>query len=203
MVRKMLIAAVLASMTTGCASVMTPTVERETTYSIYQVVPTPGLSASQLAQAIQGSLQRNTSKVQVTRGIPASPAPAVSPRFQVGNPLRGTNLAALAAMSGQSLQAVTCDGALLYAQARDERVAEYGEGTTFTLCLWQYEGGYHVDVVREFVKSSGSFSAATLGATVARSIVGDSSQFTPKAMDDLVSSMEKAGATVTLIESYP
>lgn len=203
MARKMMLAAALAAMTTGCATMMTPTVERETTYTIYQVSPSPGMSAAQLAQAIQGALQRNTDNVQVTRGIPASPLPTQSPRFQVGNAFQGTNLAALAAMSGQSMQMVTCDGSLLYAQARDERVAEYGEGTTFTLCLWQYEGGFHVDVVREFVKSSGSFSAATLGATLARTVVGDSSQFTPRMMDDLVTSMEKAGATVTVVESYP
>lgn len=203
MICRILSVMVLAAMMTSCASVMTPTVQRETTYSIYQVSPSAEVSASQLAEAIQGSLQRNTSNVQVTRGIPASPVPATASRFQVGNALQGTNLAALAAMSGQSLQSITCDGALLYARAGDERVAEYGEGTTFTLCLWQYQGGYHVDVVREFVKSSGSFNAATLGATLARSVVGDSSQFTPKLMNDLVASMEKAGASVTLVESYP
>src|SRR3546814_10833590 len=106
-------------------------------------------------------------------------------------------------MSGQSFQVVACDGALLHAVARESGYTDYGEGTTFVVCLWQYQDGYHLAVLATYVSSSGAFNAATLGATLARQVVGDSSQFIPKTLNDLVSSVREAGAQVTLVEAYP
>src|SRR3546814_170512 len=130
-------------MVSGCAT-MTPTVERETSYAIYQVTPGDGASIAQVSNAITKALQESTSNVQITRGLPANPVPETASRFQVGDALRGTNLSALAAMSGQSFQVVACDGALLHAVARESGYADYGEGTTFVVCLWQYQDGYHM-----------------------------------------------------------
>lgn len=88
-------------MVSGCAT-MTPTVERETSYAIYQVAPGDGASIAQVSNAISKALQESTSNVQITRGLPANPVPETASRFQVGDAFRGTNLSALAAMSGQS-----------------------------------------------------------------------------------------------------
>ena len=83
---------------------------------------------------------------------------------------KGSSLGALAAASGQSLQVPTCDGAILTANARDTSMARYGEGTTFFACLMPYQSGYALNVYTTFTKASGAFSAATLGATLARTV---------------------------------
>ena len=54
-----------------------------------------------------------------------------------------------------------------------------------------------------FTKASGAFNAATLGATLARTVVGDTSQFIPRTIADVVDSVKATGATVTMTEAYP
>jgi len=54
-----------------------------------------------------------------------------------------------------------------------------------------------------FTKASGAFSATTLGATLARTAVGDSSQFIPRTIASMVDHIQATGATVSLIEAYP
>ena len=71
-------------------------------------------------------------------------------------------------------------GAILTANARDSSMAAYGEATSFFACLMPYQGGYSLNVYTTFSKASGSFNAATLAATLARPLVGDTSQFIPR-----------------------
>jgi hypothetical protein len=66
-----------------------------------------------------------------------------------------------------------------------------------------YKSGWALNVHTTFVKASGAFSAATLGATLARTVVGDSSQFIPRTLAAMVDNLKAAGATVTLVEVYP
>ena len=54
-----------------------------------------------------------------------------------------------------------------------------------------------------FTKASGAFSAATLGATLARAVVGDSSQFIPRTIAQVVEAVKQTGAVVSLVEAYP
>ncbi len=187
---------------TGCASI-TQTTEREVGYAIYQVTPGDGATATQIAQALQSALQKSTSRVHINRGIPSSPLPEVAPRFQVVNPFAGSNMAALAARSGADLRIPTCEGALVMATAESTGMAEYGEATSFSVCLWQYQRGYHIDIYTSFNKASGGFSPEVLGATLARKVIGDSSKFIPRTIENIVSSVEKTGSKVTLVEKYP
>jgi len=73
-------------------------------------------------------------------------------------------------------------GAILTANARDSSMAAYGEATSFFACLMPYQGGYSLNVYTTFSKASGSFNAATLAATLARPLVGDTSQFIPRTL---------------------
>ena len=202
MKHKLVLAAAVAATLAGCATT-TPTVERESAYAIYRIVPGPGVTPAQMSQAIQTALQKNNSSVQVNRGIPPSPLPETPPRFQLVNPFGGTGFAALAAQSGASLQMATCEGALATAMAQDTSMSDYGEGARFTTCLWQYQDGYHLDIHTSFTRSSGGFSPDMLGAMLARKVVGDSSQFIPRTINDLVAGLESTGSQVTLVEKYP
>ena len=103
---------VLAALLAGCATT-TPTPETSVGYAIYHIKAGPEIGSAKIAEAIKMALQRNTSRVQIGNGIPPSPLPQAAPRFQLMSPLKGSNLGALAAASGQSLQVPTCEGATL------------------------------------------------------------------------------------------
>lgn len=186
----------------GCAAT-TPTRETSVGYAIYDIQAGPETGAAKIAEAIKVALQKNTSRVQLTNGIPPSPLPKKAPRFQLVSPFKGSNLGALAAASGQSLQVPTCDGATLTANARDSSMSSYGEGTTFFACLMPYQGGYSLNIYTTFTKASGAINAATLGATIMRPFVGDSGQFIPRTIGQIVEGVQQTGATVKLVEAYP
>jgi len=194
--------AVVTLLATGCAST-TRTRETSAGYAIYDIKTGPEVSAARIAEAIKVALQNNTNRVQINNGIPPSPLPEKAPRFQMVSPLKGSNLAALAAASGQSLQVPTCDGAILTANARDSSMSSYGEATSFFVCLMPYQGGYSLNIHTTFTKASGSFNAATLAATLTRPLVGDTSQFIPRTIGQMVAGVQQTGAAVTLVEAYP
>lgn len=185
----------------GCAST-TPTREISSGYAIFDVKAGPGVGHAQLAEAVKVGLQKSTSRVQIVNGIPPSPLPEKAPRFKLVSPY-SANLAAMAAASGQSVQVPVCDGAIVTANAADTSMRQYGEGTTFFVCLMPYQGGHALNVYTTFTKASGAFSAETLGATLARTVVGDTSQFIPRTINNIVESVKATGATVTLVEAYP
>lgn len=188
----------------GCAS-MTPTQEISSGYAIFDIKATEGaaLSSAAIAEAVRTALQKNLNQVQIVNSIPPSPLPERAARFQLSSPFKGTGLAALAAASGQSLQLPSCEGAIMTANARDTSMSRYGEGTTFFACLMPYQGGWSLNVYTTFTKTSGAFSAAALGATLARTVVGDSSQFIPRTISAMVDSVNATGATAKLLEAYP
>jgi hypothetical protein len=196
--KKLLMVSLCASALTGCAT-MTPTTETRASYAIYDVHAAQGLTASQVAEAIRTGLQKQTDQVQITQGIPPSPLPEKPGRFRLVNPF-GQGMAALA---GRSLQMPVCDDAILTARAGNTGMAQYGENTLFFLCVLPYQGGYHLDVYTQFSMASGGFSPQALGATLARGVVGDSSQFIPRTIASVVDSVKQTGASVDLVESYP
>ncbi len=192
----------LATLLCGCAS-MTPTKETSVGYAIYDIKAPPEVGNARIAEAIKVALQKNTSRVQMGNGIPPSPLPEKAPRFQLVSPFKGSGLGALAAAQGQSLQVPACEGATLTVNARDSSMGSYGENTTFFACLMPYQGGYSLNIYTTFTKVSGSVNAATLGATLMRPFVGDSGQFIPRTVGQIVDGIQKLGATVSLLEAYP
>ena len=119
------------------------------------------------------------------------------------SPFKGSGLAAVAAASGQALEVPTCDGAIVTATARDTSMGRYGEATSFFVCVLAHQGGWTLNIHTRFSKASGAFNAATLGATLARAVVGDSSQFIMRTIDALVDGIKATGAPLTITESYP
>ncbi len=193
--------AVVASLSVvGCKSTsLTETKETRRNYVVYDLKVPEGVSSSEMANAIKTALQANTSKVKITEDLPPYPLPKESPRFQLVNPFSSnSNLAALA---GGSFRLPTCDGALVYAQATDSSMSSYGENTQFYTCLWQYEGGYHVDVYTQFDIKTGGLS--NLGTDLVRGVMGDSSQFIPRTISSIKSNLGALNAEATLVTAYP
>ncbi len=186
----------------GCAST-TPTVETTPGYAIYDIKAPAAVTHAQITEAVKTSLQKSMSAVHVTNAIPPSPLPEKAPRFHLVSPFRGSNLAALAAASGQSLQVPTCEDAIMTAQAGDSSMRKYGEATSFFACVMPYQGGWSLNVYTTFRKASGVFNAQTLAATLMRPLTGDSSQFIPRTINGMVQAVKATGATVTLVEAFP
>jgi hypothetical protein len=186
----------------GCAST-TPTIETTPGYAIYDIKAPAGVTNAQIAEVVKTSLQKSMSAVHITNAIPPSPLPARAPRFQLVSPFKGSGLAALAAVSGQSLQVPTCEDAIVTAQAADTSMRKYGEATSFFACVMPYQGGWTLNVYTTFRKASGAFNAQTLAATLMRPLTGDSSQYILRTINGMVEAVKATGATVTLMEAHP
>lgn len=182
---------------------MTPTREVSSGYAIFDIQANPDISHSKIAEAVKVGLQKNMGRVQITNAVPPSPLPEKAPRFRMVSPFKGTSLGTLAAASGQRLEVPVCDGAIMTANADDQSMRRYGESTTFFACVMPYQGGWSLNVYTTFEKASGSFSAATLGATLARTVVGDTSQFIPRTIAEMIEQVRAAGAKARLVEAYP
>lgn len=190
-----------AALLAACAAA-TPTRETQQAYAVYDVKG-DNLNPGRVAEAVKTALQKNMSAVQITQGIPPSPLPEKAPRFQLTNPFKGSSLAALAQAQGQSMMIPTCEGAIVSARGQDTSMSRYGEATTFFACVMPYQGGYSLNIYTTFSKASGAFSAETIAATMMRPLVGDSSQFIPRTIKNVVENLQGVGATVTLKEAYP
>jgi hypothetical protein len=186
----------------GCA-MSTPTVETTYGYAVFDIKAGPEIGTARIAEAIKVAVQKNMTRAQITNGIPPSPLPTSAPRFQLVSPFKGSNVGALAAASGQNLQVPMCEGTVLTVNAKDDSMSKYAEGTTFFACMMPYQGGYALDVYTTFRKASGAFNASIMAATLGRTVMGDSSQFIPRTIGQIVDSIKQTGATVTMTEAYP
>lgn len=186
----------------GCSSV-TPTTEMRSGYAVFDIKPGPDATSARIAEAVKVALQANLSQVRIEYGIPPSPLPDKAPRFQLSSPFKGSNLAALAAASGQSLQVANCEGAILKATGGNTAMRRYGEGSTYFACLMPYQGGYSLNIYTTFSQASGAFNTQVLTATLMRPVLGDTSDLIPRTISQIVDGVKKTGSTVTLVESYP
>lgn len=182
---------------TACAS-MTPTVTKQEAFAIYDIRGAG--NAASISEGITQALQKNMTGVRVNKEIPPSPLPAKPQRFVLQDAFKGS---AFAIAAGVSFKVPSCPGAMLTSMARNEAMAKYGENTTFFVCLQPYADGYWMTVYSTFSKRGGTTSPAAIGADLARAFVGDSSQFIPRAVNDLLAAAKSAGATVSLVESHP
>ena len=192
--------AVSAVLLAGCGSVnTTETKETKKSYVIYDIKVEDSVSATDMSQAIKKALQDNTNSVKIVEDLPPYPLPDESPRFQLTSPF-GNKSSGIAALAG-NIKIPTCNGALVYAQATNDSMSSYGENTRFYTCLWQYKGGYHVDIYTEFEIESGGMH--NLGVDLARNISGDSSQFIPKTINNIRDNLEALNAEAKVIAAYP
>ncbi|OBU22240.1 hypothetical protein [Photobacterium aquimaris] len=194
------IALVAAFSLAGCKSTsLAKTKETKRSYAVYDLKVSKGVSSSDMSKAIKTALQANTSSVRITEDLPPYPIPKESPRFQLVNPF-GNN-SALAALAGGAAKRPTCDGALIYAQATDSSMSSQGENTQFYTCLWQYDGGYHIDIYTQFDIVSGGLE--NLGKDLIRGMMGDSSQFIPRTIASLRDNLEALNVDSKLVTAYP
>lgn len=182
----------------GCVST-TPTTETSQSYVIYDVKSTSA-SGDALSSAIIKGVQSKTSSVRATRDIPPYPMPTEPGRFELVRPQVTGNMAAFV---GELPRRPRCSDSILTVNAVDTGMASHGENTTFFVCLIPYTDGYRLNVYSTFQIKSGGFSPQALGASLARSVIGDSSQFIPDTINAILNELDSLDATYELIEQYP
>ena len=182
----------------GCAS-MTPTTETSSSYVVYDIQDSD-LASDILADAVLRGIQSETSRVRATRGIPSYPLIEQPARFELKRPEVTGNLAALV---GEMPQRPSCSGSVLTVNAVNSGMASQGENTMFFACVIPYAGGHTLSIYTTFEKTSGGFSAQALGASLARSVTGDSSQFIPKTIDAIMTQVDALNVTYEVLDQYP
>ncbi|MBP9218752.1 MAG: hypothetical protein KBD39_10280 [Sterolibacterium sp.] len=189
--------------TAGCSTTHNYLVEKHQTVEYYRIFDIKTTATRQaVAKAAGKGLGRNVNNAQEVMPIPASAdIPEIPGRFKLVNPFEGSKLAALAGGAGSlGLRMATCDGAVWTAKA-ERRVAN-SNTLNLSACLFQYQGGYHLDLYAQFTKQEGGL--LQISRDMASAMVGSPEEWTEKTFLDTVRSIRSStGANITLLEAQP
>lgn len=193
----------IALLTAGCGSVNNVLVEKRKSVEYYRIFDIKTTAdRTTVADAASNGLGRNVESATEARPIPEwSKPPEQSGRFKLVNPFAGSKLAALASSGGNvGFKIATCEGAVWTATAK--RSVSNSSDLNLTTCLWQYQGGYHLDTYATFTKVEGGLME--LSRSMASAMVGTPEEWTEKTFLDIVRSIAKVtGAQVSYLEGYP
>lgn len=186
----------------GCGSLNNALATKTKTVEYYRIfnIETNRDRATVISAASHG-LGQNINSANEMNPIPSfSESPEKPGRFKLVNPLEGSKFAALAAASGASLKVASCDGAVWIAQANRE--VQDSDSLKLTACLWEYQGGYHLDTYATFQKKTGG--VMQISREMASAIAGTPEEWTEKTFLDIVRQVrEETGAKITYLEGYP
>jgi hypothetical protein len=197
--------ALMAILSTGCSTTGNPLARKTSVveyYRIFDIQTSAGKQA--VAKAASIGLSRNVNNATEANPIPTgAELPEKPGRFKLINPLAGTPMAAMVALSGGGaidFKIAVCEGAAWSAKAR--RQIAGSNRLDITLCLFQYAKGYHLDMYGMFVKEEGGLMQ--ISRNMAAAMVGTPEEWTEKTFLDVVRSIKAVtGADVTLLEAQP
>lgn len=184
----------------GCAS-MTPTHQTESAFVIFDVKPGT-LERGKVMDNVANAVKKHASNARITRDIPPAVLPDTPGRFELVEPFAKSKVGALMSAQGQTMKVPVCKDSVLTMNTADNSMAQRGEKTSFFLCVMPYMTGYSVNIYATYTKASGGLSPTALGASLAQSVLGDSSQFIPRAMNDVRTALEGIGGQVTTVDEY-
>lgn len=152
-------------------------------------------------EAARKGLSRNAVNIQDARPIPPAERPTQPGRFTTSDPFNGTQLGALTGRTGGAMiKGVICDGSVWMANA----TRTVGDATAkISLCLWEYNAGYHLDIYANYLKKEGGIGLRQLAGAAATAIVGTFEEALEKTVNDVARELQTAGATVSYVEGYP
>lgn len=169
-------------------------------YRIFDVKTTA--SKKDLIKATSDGLGKNVNNAQEATPIPRSNVIPDEPgRFKIVNPFAGSNFAMLAGGAGTlGLQVATCEGAAWTAKA--VRSIAGSDQLNVTACLFQYKGGYHLNLYAVFVKREGG--PLQVSRDIAGAMVGSPEEWTEKTFLDIVRNINaKVPGKIALLEAQP
>lgn len=198
-----LVAIPLALGLAACGAVNNSLARKTKTVEYYRIFDIKTKADRQtVSDAASNGLGRNINDAREATPIPSFSTPPDAPgRFKLVNPLEGTNMAAFASAGGSvGFKIATCEGAVWTANAnRDVQGATH---LNLTACLYQYKGGYHLDLYAVFMKQEGGF--AQVSRALAGALAGSPEEWTEKTFLDVVRNIRKVtGAEVQFLEGVP
>jgi len=194
-------------MLSACGSVNSSMSANHKTVEFYRIFDVhTNANRQDVADLAAKGLSRWVSNVNERRPIPSSAELPEKPgRFKVKQVQMSGNMAALMAMSGQGLpSSVTCDGATWIGTA--VKTVAGTDGINLTACLFQYKGGYHLDVYGTYSEQSSGFTLNPyeLGAKMAKAVTGTPGEWMDKMIADTTQEIKTgAHAQVAFLEGYP
>jgi hypothetical protein len=195
--------ATLALLLAGCGTSNNYLAAKQKTVEYYRIfqIRTDAPRAAVAAAASNG-LGRNVNNAEEAMPIPSSPdLPEKPGRFQLVNPLEGSRLAALGASSGSiGFKVATCEGAMWTARA--QRSVSGSNSLKLSACLWQFKGGYNLDLYAVFTKQEGGLFQ--ISRDMASAMVGTPEEWTEKTFLDIVRQIKlSTNADISLLEAQP
>lgn len=187
----------------GCGTINNTLVEKNKTVEYYRIFDIKtDASRYTVSDAASNGLGKNVNDAQEARPIPMETEPPTKPgRFKLEDPFKGTRLGVLANAGGNiGFKVATCDGAVWSAKAT--RDIDGDSNLTLTACLFEYKGGYHLDLYAIFGKTEGGIMQ--ISRNMAHAMVGTPEQWVEKTFLDIVREIKKqTGAEINFIEGYP
>lgn len=196
-------ATLIALALSACGSMNNALVDKKKTVEYYRIFDIKtNADRYTVAEAASNGLGRNVGSANEATPIPEFSTPPAQPgRFKLTNPFEGSRFAALAGGGGSlGFKIATCPGAVWTATAK--RSSAGSSDLNLTTCLWQYQGGYHLDTYATFQKTEGGIMQ--LSRSMAYAMVGTPEEWTEKTFLDIVREIQKVtGAEITFVEGYP
>ena len=186
---------------TGCNAVnsaLSTKVDTIEYYRIYDIKTKADVET--VSEAIKEGLSNNANPT-TKRNIPTGEIPNKPGRFKIESAFKDSNMGALMNMYGgqRGMRMAVCDGAIWTATA-DRNVTD--APVKVYACLWQYKGGYHIDMYAQLQKTSGGLYEISRQAAYA--VVGDPEHWTEKTLLDPIREVSNIpGTKVKLLEAYP
>jgi hypothetical protein len=210
----LVIAAVAVTTLSGCASVNNASTEKQKSIELYRVFDIQTKADRyHVADAASDGLGANVSSANEKRPIVMGEKPDKPGRFKpsnlgssMGNQVGGMMQLAMQMNSSISnmLKTVECEGAVWTATA--QRKVDNAFDMSFNLCLWEYKGGYALDVYANYTKKEGGGFLGLDGLVrdAAYAISGTPEAWAEKTVLDIVREIKtRNGGEVKFVEGYP
>ncbi|MGE4543568.1 MAG: hypothetical protein AB7D06_05600 [Pedobacter sp.] len=167
-----------------------------------------------IIDAASRGLGRNAGDAREATPIPSFSTPPEQPgRFKVVNQMDtlngsefGRSIGALAAISAGmgggslGLKSAQCDGAVWTANAT--KSADRNFNLNLVTCLFEYKGGYHLDMYAHLTKQEGGM--LQLSRAMASALVGTPEEWVEKTFLDVVRQIHNdTNAEIEFLEGYP
>jgi len=187
----------------GCGTLNSALMDEKTNREMFHVVD---IKTDAGIDTITGptvdGLGKNVNDLTENYPIPPQEVPKEPGRFTVEDPFEGTNMSALAKMSGgMGPKTVECDGAVWTGKAiRDVDTAI----TQVNACLWQYQGGYHLDFYMAIREQDVNFVQAMVASGV-EAALGSPEEWANQIVLDTTEAIasEVEGAQIALVQGRP
>jgi len=204
------VAAVSTLALSACGGVNQYLADRSETTELYHIFDiTTAADTETVINAAADGLAQNSNRIQQNRPLMlGSSTPTAPGRFQLvdmSSAFQGTGMGALMQMAsaqsgGTTLRMAKCDGAVWTSHAT-RAIPGYTNLNLYS-CLYQYRGGYQLDVYGVFQKSSGGLTGLT--ESLAGGLVGTPDEWVNKTIVDTVRSIQNATHShVTQVEGQP